>query len=306
MSKKRRGYARRQPAPPSRRPWRAIVVGGAAAAAVAVIGLAIVLNGGRAAVGDATPWSTLGTGDVHALTFDPADPQHLFFGHHGGLLETNDGGRSWQGTALQGADAMNVTPPTGGFFQIAGHNVYMETNDGGQSWQNVPNDLPGLDLHAFVGDPNDASRAWAFSAGFGLFETSDKGRTWGLRQPGSWGALASFVEGGKTILVGAGSNGLARSDDGGGTWTDLRQPNGQLASLAASADGAVLYAGTTKGVSRSTDRGQTWTQTGLETVAVTVAIDRQDSNVVAVVDDQTRFFRSADGGTTWPGPETSE
>lgn len=53
MSKKRRGYARRQPAP-----WRVLVVGGTAVAAVAVIPLAVVLNagggGGQAAVGEAT------------------------------------------------------------------------------------------------------------------------------------------------------------------------------------------------------------------------------------------------------------
>lgn len=303
MSKKRRGYVRRQPAPPSRRPWRTIVVGGAAVAAVAVIALAIVLNsGGRAAVGEATAWSTLGTADVHSLAFDPADPQHLYFGHHGGLLETRDGGRSWQGTALRGADAMNVAPPAGGFFQIAGHEVYMETTDGGQTWQDVPNDLPGLDLHAFVADPADPSHAWAFSVGNGLFESTDKGRTWELRQPGGWGALSAFVESGKTILVGVGSSGLGRSDDGGRTWTALGQPTGQLASLAASADGAVMYAGTTQGVSRSTDGGRTWATTTLATVGVTVAVFPQDPSVVAVVDDKTRFFRSSDTGVTWPAP----
>lgn len=151
MSKKRRGYARHQPTQPRRRPWRAILVGGTAIAAIA---LAVMLNaGGWTAVGDATAWSTLGTRDVHSLAFDPADPQHLYFGHHGGLLETNDGGRKWQGTALQGADAMNVAPVSSGFFQIAGHNVYMETVDGGKTWLNVPNNLPGLDLHEFVADP---------------------------------------------------------------------------------------------------------------------------------------------------------
>jgi photosystem II stability/assembly factor-like uncharacterized protein len=278
-------------------------VGGVAVAAVAGIALAVVLNaGGQATVGGATAWSTLGTRDVHSLAFDPDDPQHLYFGHHGGLLETKDGGRSWQGTALSGADAMNVAPPAGGFFQIAGHNVYMETADGGQTWQDVPNNLPGLDLHSFVADPADPSHAWAFAVGNGLFETTDKGRTWELRQPGGWGALTSFVESGKTVLVGVGSTGLGRSDDGGRTWTELGQPQGQLASLAASSDGTVMYAGTTEGVSRSTDGGRTWTTTALEAVGVTVAVDPNDPKVVAIVDDKTRFFRSTDGGATWPGP----
>jgi len=303
MSKKRRGYARHQPVPPPRRPWRALVVGGVAVAAVAGIALAVVLSaGGQRTVGGATAWSTLGTRDVHSLAFDPVDPQHLYFGHHGGLLETKDGGRSWQGTALSGADAMNVAPPAGDFFQIAGHNVYMETADGGQTWQDVPNDLPGLDLHAFVVDPADPSHAWAFAVGNGLFETTDKGRTWELRQPGGWGALTSFVDGGKTVLVGVGSTGLGRSEDGGRTWTPLGQPKRQLASLAASSDGAVMYAGTSVGVSRSTDGGRTWTPTALEAVGVTVAVDPKDPNIVAVVDDKTRFFRSADGGATWPQP----
>jgi photosystem II stability/assembly factor-like uncharacterized protein len=289
--------------PPPRRPWRALILGGSAVVAVAVIALAVILNaGGRTAVGEATAWSTLGTQDVHSLAFDPADPQHLYFGHHGGLLETKDGGRSWQATALPGADAMNVAPPAGDFFQIAGHNVYMETADGGQTWQDVANNLPGLDLHAFVADPADPSHAWAFAVGFGLFETTDKGRTWELRQPGGWGALTSFIESGKTVLVGIRSTGLTRSDDGGRVWTALGQPTGQIASLAASADGAVIYAGTTTGVSRSTDGGRAWTATALKTVGVTVAVYPKDPDIVAVVDDETRFFRSSDGGASWPAP----
>jgi photosystem II stability/assembly factor-like uncharacterized protein len=279
-----------------------LVVGGAALAAVAAVALALVMNAGGPSAGAATAWATLGTRDVHSLAFDPADSQHLFFGHHGGLLETRDGGRSWQPTALRNADAMNVAPPSGGFFQIAGHNVYMETADGGQTWQDVPNNLPGLDLHAFVADPADPSHAWAFAVGFGLFETTDKGRTWELRQPGGWGALASFVESGKAVVIGVGSTGVSRTDDGGRTWTALGQPIGQVASLAASADGAMIYAGTTTGVGRSTDGGRTWTTTPLKTVGVTVAVYPKDPNVVVVVDDKTRFFRSKDGGASWPGP----
>lgn len=301
MVKKRRGAYRKPPPNTSAFRLRTVLLGAVVLAGAGVIAAAVVLNGGAQSVGGATALSTLGTRDVHSLAFDPTDPEHLYFGHHGGLLETRDGGRSWQGTALRGADAMNVAPPVGGLFQIAGHNVYMETADGGQTWQEVPNNLPGLDLHAFVADPADPAHAWAFAVGFGLFETTDKGRTWEARQSGGWGALSAFVAGGRTVLVGVGPGGLARSEDGGRTWTALAQPGGQIASLAASADGAVIYTGTTQGLSRSTDLGRTWAAAGLKVTPVTIGVYPKDPNVVAVVDDQTRFFRSSDGGHTWPG-----
>ena len=302
MGKKRRNSYRKPPPRRSAFTARSLIVGAAILAAVGVVAVAVLLNSGSQEVGGATPWSTLRTADVHALAFDPLDPQHLYFGHHGGLLETRDGGRTWQATGLRGADAMNVAPPSEGFLQIAGHEVYKETTDGGRTWQDVPNNLPGLDLHAFVTDPADPSRAWTFAVGFGLFETVDRGRTWELRQPGNWGALTAFSEAGRTVLAGVGSSGLGRSDDGGRTWTPLAQPGGQVISLASSSDGTTLYAGTAEGLSRSTDGGRSWSATALETVSITVAVYPADPNVVAVVDDETRFFRSSDGGQTWPGP----
>lgn len=302
MGKKRHGSHRKPPPGKTRAPVQWLIIGAVVLASAALIAIAVARSGGPQTVGAATAWAHLGTADVHSLVFDPDDAQHLLFGHHGGLLETTDGGRTWQPTALHGADAMNVGRPSGGFFQVAGHDVYMETTDGGQSWQDVPNDLPGLDLHAFATDPADPSRAWAFAVGFGLFETTDRGRAWERRQAGNWGALTAFVENGLTVLVGVGGSGLGRSEDGGRTWTSLAPPDGQLVSLAASVDGSALYAATTTGVRRSSDRGRTWTATEFGTVAMTVAVSAQHGNVVAVVDDQTRFFRSADGGRSWPGP----
>jgi len=105
-----------------------------------------------------------------------------------------------------------------------------------------------------------------------------------------------------TTLVGVSGAGLEASPDGGLTWQALTAPGGQIASLAAATDGSVLLAGTTNGLYRSVDAGKSWQPTGFTGLAITVAIAPNDARVLAVVDDKTRFFRSDDGGVTWPGP----
>lgn len=271
-------------------------------AALAVAAFAVLSGLGPQTVGGATTWARLGTQDVHSLAIDPSDAQHLYFGHHNGLLESRDGGKSWQPTGLNGADAMNVRPGGGLALQIAGHNVYMETSDAGSTWSDVPNDLPGLDLHAFAVDPADPAHAWAFAVGFGLFESTDRGRHWEARQPGDWPVLAVMRSSGTTVLVAVSAAGLGSSSDGGRTWQQLPAPGGQVASLAAAPDGSALIAGTTKGIYRSVDGGQSWQATAFTATAITVAVAPTDPMVIGAVDDKTRFFRSDDGGTTWPGP----
>lgn len=249
------------------------------------------------------PWATLNTADVHALAFAPVDPSHLYFGHHNGLLESRDGGRTWEPSALAGADAMTVRIAGQERIQIAGHEVFLETTDSGASWQPVPNDLPGLDLHAFAVDPADHDHAWTFAVGFGLFETRDGGRHWELRQSGNWGYLATYRTGDQTALVAVGPEGLVRSVDDGATWQPLAYPGAPLAGgVAAADDGSVLYAATSTGLRRSTDQGQTWEETGFEGIALALAIAPGQPDTVALVDVGTRFYRSPDGGASWPAP----
>jgi photosystem II stability/assembly factor-like uncharacterized protein len=277
-----------------------LVAGGLALAGVVAV---VALRPPDARGDDPVAWATLKTPDVHALVFAPDDPSVLFFGHHDGLLESRDGGRTWQPTALSGTDAMNVRVASDGRIQIAGHEVYLESTDAGASWHPVPNDLPGMDLHAFAVDPADADHAWIFAVGFGLFETRDGGRHWELRQPGNWGHLAAYRNGDRTVLVAAGQEGLVRSTDGGGNWQRLTYPGAPLAGgVAAGADGSVLYAATGDGLRRSADQGQSWRETGFDGVALAVAVAPGNPMAVAVVDEATRFYRSPDGGTNWPPP----
>ena len=123
-----------------------------------------------------------------------------------------------------------------------------------------------------------------------------------MRQSGDWPVLAVMRSGGTTVLVGLSAAGLGSSSNGGRTWQQLPAPGGQIASLAATPDGSVLIAGTTNGIYRSVDGGRSWQPTGFTGLAITVAVAPTDPNVIAVVDDKTRFFRSDDGGATWPGP----
>lgn len=280
---------------------RILLVG---AVGLVIAGIALyVLWPGRENDRDLNAWATLNTADVHALAFAPGDASHLYFGHHDGLLETRDGGRSWRPASLSGADAMNVQIAGATKIQIAGHDVYVESVDSGASWQPVTNDLPGLDLHAFAVDPADADHAWTWAVGFGLFETSDGGHHWQMRQPGNWGSLTAYRVAGSTALLAVSTDGGVRSLDGGATWQPLSYLGAALAGgFAAAADGSLLYAGTTAGLRRSPDQGQSWLQTAFDRAVLSVAVASDDPMDVALVDDSTRFYRSSDGGASWPGP----
>ena len=247
-------------------------------------------------------WARLGTADVHALSFDPSDPDRLLFGHHDGLLQASDGGRTWQPTALTGNDAMNVGRLSGERLQIAGHEVYLESTDGGATWAAVPNDLPGLDLHAFAVDPADANRAWAFAVGHGLFRTDDAGRHWERLDPNNWAALTAYRRDGETVLAAIGPEGLVKSRDGGTSWEPMAYPGAPLAAMAATPDGSIIYAATAAGIRQSTDEGGTWSDTGFPYQALALAVSPADPGVLAAVDRDTFFYRSPDGGNTWPAP----
>ncbi len=98
----------------------------------------------------------------------------------------------------------------------------------------------------------------------GLRKTLDGGRTWFFLERGlPWGleptALAVSPDEGRVVLV-AGVDGLFRSNAGGTTWTQIRQPLPPVTALLFdSTDERVAIAGTElRGNFRSTDHGLTW------------------------------------------------
>ena len=145
----------------------------AVVAVLAAVGLFFYAPRGNAPVA----WAKLATEDVHSLSFVGADLDHLLFGHHGGLLESRDGGRTWRSLPTT-VDAMSMRPAADGSLIIAGHEVFTASVDGGQTWQPIRSDLPSLDIHGFTRAPGDPARMWAYLATGGLWASEDTGGHW--------------------------------------------------------------------------------------------------------------------------------
>ncbi|MBA2701219.1 MAG: hypothetical protein H0U58_05880 [Chloroflexi bacterium] len=97
-------------------------------------------------------------------------------------------------------------------------------------------------------------------------------------------------------------SGVVRSTDGGRTWTVVSAPPAApVVSIAATPDGGVVLLGAGDGLYRSDDRGASWRRILSVPLPLAVAVT-SDAKVVAVVSRQTDFYRSDDGGGTWPGP----
>jgi photosystem II stability/assembly factor-like uncharacterized protein len=298
-------------------------------AAVLGVRAALAPGGGPAASGVA-PLSVLRTADFHALAFSPDNPDTVFFGHHNGVMRSDDGGRTWKALVdRRNFDAMGLAVSHANPRQIflAGHDIFQVSTDGGVTWQEAVHNLPGTDIHGFAISPDDPSRLYAFVVGHGVFGSGDAGRTWQRLGEVPRDVMALAAAGGdpETLYAASMSAGVLRSTDGGKTWApavtglgsrrvlalavDPSPGTGQALSSAAPGAGRparqTLYAGTEGGLYKSTDGGATWARLpfpGMTVVALAVSPARpQRILAISYHDGRGEVFRSDDGGATWGG-----
>lgn len=277
---------------------RSLVLGAGLALAIAIPAAVLV---SESAQSKPVPWARLGTDDVHALAFDGGSIERLLFGHHGGILQSSDGGLTWTALTLN-ADAMGLRP-AGESILVAGHEVFEGSNDGGRTWEPIAADLPNQDIHAFARDPADPDHLWAYLAEGGVYESTDGGARWAKVYDGHIPFIAATTDGSSTSLIGIEPlTGFARSLDGGRTWSPVSQPAAfPTFSMAATPDGDVVALGTSAGLLRSDDGGSTWRTIALPDPAFAIALS-DDGQAMAVVTSTTEVYRSNDGGASWAGP----
>ena len=286
------------------------------ALALVAVGVVFVLsgNGGGGHAGGSA-LAVLRTNDFHALAFGLDNPNVVFFGHHNGVMRSDDGGRTWQPLVDRpNFDAMILAVSPGNPRQVflAGHDVFQVSQDGGASWQPVKHDLPGTDIHGFTMNPDDPNRLYAFVVGHGVFTSQDSGRSWqrlGGQPPADLMALASAGGSPETLYAGSMSAGVVKTTDGGATWTPSNARLGSRNVMALAVDPTtrqVVYTGTDDGLYRSDDAGASWRRLPFPGGnALAVAVSPSDPQVVLAIAGvrrgEGRVYRSEDGGTTWGG-----
>jgi photosystem II stability/assembly factor-like uncharacterized protein len=199
--------------------------------------------------------------------------------------------------------ALAASPGDPQIMYAAGHNVFFKSLDGGGSWTPVGAKLPGLDIHGFAADPENADRVYAHVVGFGLFRSEDGGEVWELLNAEDAFLNLGIGENPETLYGTAARNGLFKSTDGGRIWFRLAGPPGEGAIAVAYDRGSgrlyVTTFGEGPGVYVSNDRGGTWTHLGLDATLMAIAVSPLDPQQLIAVDDSGWVYASRDGGGTW-------
>lgn len=249
---------------------------------------------------------TFQTADLHSLTYDPANDGRVLFGHHGGVMATDDDGGTWSKVVDRpNFDGMNLAfdPNKQGTLYLAGHNVISQSDDGGRTWTQFSHNLPGLDLHAFAASSVTQGRFYTFALGRGLYVSEGGPAYWAplwRDAPQGTHSIVELKDG--TLLVGATDQGILRSDDDGKTWVESRAgiDTGAIYSLDGDPASGRVYAGTSNGLYASSDGGRTWQGTSLDDAQiVVVGLNTVNPDEVMAIDGGGRLYRSSDGGNNW-------
>jgi photosystem II stability/assembly factor-like uncharacterized protein len=169
-----------------------------------------------------------------------------------GLIESRDGGRTWQPVSLLGEADFHVLRAAGervyGFDGVSGR--FLASADGGRTWQERELPAPIFDLAIA---PDDPQRLIAATEE-GLFASSDAGRSW--RPAGDAIGLVAWAPSGRLFVVDEQAQVLSGAPGGR---LSRRGALPELPVTFMAAEGA-LYAALADGsVLRSADDGASWT-----------------------------------------------
>jgi len=227
-----------------------------------------------------TTWNTTGlnwtitqTRLVHRLLIHPDNPDTVFAGTSNGIYRTTNGGSTW--TQLQTGQFFDLEfkPGSPSTIYASGSDVYKSTNNG-NTWTQMSFWFQGAISLAVT--PANSNVVYAFCEDMSSFyKSSNSASTWtattypGIGYVQGWYMLALAVSPSDENTVYAGGMDLAKSTNGGASWTTVTDWSGWPSSDYSHADhraiefypgsSSIIYDGNDGGVFKSTDAGATWT-----------------------------------------------
>jgi len=259
--------------------------------------------------------------DIHAIIFDPANPEIILAATDGGLFRSRDGGRNFEelSAGMVTVQFHSGTPHPYSDMVIGGtmDNGTLRTLDG-TSWY----DVTGGDGGYTAIDPDEPRIVYSELYYLHFLKSTDWGRTFypsmaGIPRARDFGTSdpVAFIApfelapwNSKTLF--AGSNRVFRSTNAAETWVPISgnlAGDGYITALGlAASDPNVIYTGASRGhVHRTTDGGLTWRRidAGLPGRWVTdFAVHRSDPDWVFVALSGFgggHVYVSTDGGKQW-------
>jgi photosystem II stability/assembly factor-like uncharacterized protein len=255
----------------------------------------------------------------HALAIDPSDDRHVFFStNDGGLLVTEDGGRTWQDGGSYGLlsraprgiafDPQQPRRVYAGSFTGGG---FYKSEDHGRHWQRRLFGSATVYVAGVTVDPVDHTiYVSTFRSDDGLWKSTDFGETFTRidRSPGappdeflglSGRGIAVDPHNHKTVFH-AGTTGVWRSQDAGTSWVNVEATSNTQVTVDPS-DSSIVYATGQTGVFKSTDGGDSFSLKFEDLISRTawVQIDPRHHNTLYVGTEGDGVFKSTDGGENW-------
>jgi len=260
----------------------------------------------------------------HALAIDPSNSRHIFFTtNDGGLLETTNGGITWNDGGTKGylsraPRSVAFDPQTprfvyGGSFTGGG---LFRSSDRGQHWEQLLFGSPAIYVAGIDVDPVDHTiYVSTFRSGDGVWKSIDFGETFTRidRAPGApEGAFLNLSGRGITVhparheIVFAGTgNGVWRSQDAGASWIRVSTTAAFKVTVDPTNPDVVYSAGATA-VQKSTDGGSSFTPAsvglpaGVQTARTgALLIDPRNQATLYVGTEGAGVFRSTNAGASW-------
>jgi photosystem II stability/assembly factor-like uncharacterized protein len=238
------------------------------------------------------------------------DPKHGWVvGTNSALLETTDGGKTWNQKVLDLGEQIyrfSSVSFAGEEGWVAGQpSLLLHTTDGGKSWARVPlsEKLPGAPENMFAIAPNTAEMTTDIGA---MYRTTDGGRNWKALVSDAFGVIRSLhrSEDGRYVAVSARGNFFSTWEPGQTDWQPYnRNSSRRLQNMGFTKDGRLwmLARGGQMQFTNSTDP-EDWqdainpefaTSWGL----LDMAFRTQDE--AWVVGGSGTLLASFDGGKTW-------